>query len=81
MYVKTTTSPSPNEMSAENIDTALLEWFNHGPEIYEQRRQQMKQVAEKCGIIHMVRTLDLTYEDRVENWKDKYRPTPVDSGS
>lgn len=59
--------------AAQNIDTALREWFNHGPEIYEQRRIQMKEVARRSGVSHLVLDQDLTYDDRVAHWHDTYR--------
>lgn len=55
-----------------NVDTALREWFNHGPEIYEERRGQMKEIATKAGITHLCDELDLSYNDRVNSWQDKY---------
>jgi hypothetical protein len=32
----------------------------------------MKEVGTRAGILHMTNDLDLTYEDRVEAWKEKY---------
>jgi hypothetical protein len=57
---------------AINIDGALREWFNHGPSLYEHRRRQMKDVASKAGITHLCTELDLSYMDRVENWKKQH---------
>lgn len=64
---------TPKEACAINIDTALREWFYHGKEIYEKRRQEMKRVAWDADIRHMCMLLDHTYEDRVEDWREKYR--------
>jgi hypothetical protein len=55
-----------------NIDTALSEWFNHGEEVYEHRRSQLKEVADKSNIRHFCEKLDLSYSDRVDIWKQKY---------
>ena len=58
--------------SAQNVDTALREWFNHGPEIYETRRLQLIEVARRAGIEHLCTELDVAYDARVREWKDKY---------
>ena len=60
------------EACAQNIDTALREWFNHGPEVYEKRREQMCEVASRTGISHLCTMIDTTYTDGVEEWKSKY---------
>ena len=67
---------TPQEACAQNIDTALREWFNHGRDVYEARRQQMREVAVKADISHMCTLLDDTYEDRVADWKHKYADGP-----
>jgi hypothetical protein len=61
---------TPLEVSSSNIDGALHEWFFHGKDIYEMRREQMKEIAHNTGCL--CRTLNLTFEDRVEEWKNKY---------
>lgn len=63
---------TPLEACALNIDGALREWFNHGREVYEMRRAQMREVAVNAGIYHMCDGLNLTYDDRCEEWKRKY---------
>jgi hypothetical protein len=50
----------------------LLEWFNHGEDVYENRREQMKLVAELADLSHLCTRLDETYQQRVEMWKEKY---------
>jgi hypothetical protein len=67
---------TPNEACALNIDTALREWFNHGEEVYETRRAQMREVAERAEISHLCTLLDDTYSDRVIDWLHKYRDAP-----
>ena len=57
---------------AQNIDTALREWFNHGREHYELRREQMIEVARRAEITHLCTQLDVSYEDAVLRWKEKY---------
>jgi hypothetical protein len=66
---------SLNEQSAQNIDGALREWFFHGREKYELRREQMKEVASRNGLSHMCPMLDRTFEEQKEVWFEKYAPT------
>lgn len=63
---------TPNEACAQNIDTALREWFNHGEELYEKRRAQMLEIATKCEISHMCTLLHDSYNDRVNDWHCRY---------
>jgi len=63
---------TPQEACAQNIDTSLREWFNHGENVYETRRAQMTRVAQKANITHMCTLLDQTYDDMVVDWKSKY---------
>lgn len=65
---------SPISVSCMNIDSALREWFFHGKEIYEFRREQMKQIAD----IHQLpcEGIDMSYEDRVQAFQEKYNYTP-----
>lgn len=65
---------SLNEQAAMNIDGALREWFLHGRDVYETRREQMKIVAAEGGISHMCSLLEDTFDDRVRVWKEKYAP-------
>jgi hypothetical protein len=63
---------SPQDQSAMNIDGALREWFQHGRDKYELRRQQMIQVAEKAQLSHMCSELQITYDQRLAMFKEKY---------
>lgn len=63
---------TPQEACALNIDGALREWFNHGRDVYELRREQMREVAILSGISHMCTGLDLSYYDRCKEWKSRY---------
>ncbi|APG76845.1 hypothetical protein 1 [Beihai picorna-like virus 5] len=69
---------SLKEQAAQNIDGALREWFLHGREIYENRREQMKVVAARGDIAHMCTGLDETFDDRVRVWREKYTPLSLD---
>ena len=57
---------------AQNIDGALREWFNHGEDKYEEQRIKMLDVARRAGISHLCTELDVTYNERVVNWRDQY---------
>lgn len=61
---------TPEEVSAQNIDGALREWFYHGRDVFEMRRAQMKEVAQRTGML--CRTLEQDFDDRVAEWKEKY---------
>jgi hypothetical protein len=64
---------SEEECSALNIDGALREWFNHGRDVYETRRAQMREVAQRCEIDHICTMLDCTYGDMVNKWIKTYK--------
>lgn len=58
---------------AQNIDTALREWENHGEAVYERRRIQMKEVCEFDARIKVLCTrLDVPYSQCVDEWRAKY---------
>ncbi len=72
-YLRSRNSPLTEELAcAQNIDTALREWFNHGPELYEQRRIQMVEIAQRASITHLCTELEHTYADKVAMWREKY---------
>jgi hypothetical protein len=60
------------QQSMQNIDGALREWFAHGREVYEHRRQQMQEVAKRADIIHGCTVVHETYDDRLAAWKERY---------
>lgn len=60
------------QQAMQNIDGSLREFFFHGRAKYEQRRAELRRVAESADIAHGCRELDVTYEDAVERWKEKY---------
>ena len=63
---------------AQNIDTALREWENHGEVVYEKRRAQMKEVCERDDRIRVLCTrLDVPYSQCVDEWKQKYDPNYI----
>jgi ABC-type oligopeptide transport system ATPase subunit len=63
---------SLEDQSAKNIDVALREWWQHGKEVYELRRKQMKEVAFKCGITGSCKMLTNSYEDRLKYFEIRY---------
>jgi len=76
-YMRPKDAPlTPSEACAQNIDTALREWFNHGEEVYEMRREQMRQVASLSDLSHMCTLLTMSYDDMADHWKYKYADGP-----
>jgi hypothetical protein len=65
-------SAKPLEVCSQNIDGALREWFFHGREVFEMRREQMQEVSARADL--PCRTLDEDFDHRVKVWKDKYVP-------
>jgi hypothetical protein len=75
-YLRSKQSPITDEMAcAQNIDTANREWFNHGRVVYENRRKQLREVAAKTGVEHLCQSLNLDYDDRINEWLKKYHST------
>jgi hypothetical protein len=64
---------TPEVVSAQNIDGALHEWFFYGREVFEMRREQMKEVARRAELV--CQTLDVDYDSRVDTWMTKYKHT------
>jgi hypothetical protein len=64
---------SPEEVAANNIGGALREWFAHGRDVYEHRREQMQEVAKRAGLI--VPEVHVPYEEYMDGWKSKYMET------
>lgn len=60
------------EQSISNLNGAAREFFFHGPEIYESRRLQLVEVATRHNILPLCPDLTLTFEERLELWKEKY---------
>jgi hypothetical protein len=60
------------QQAMQNIDGGLREWFAHGREVYELRREQMLEVAKRADIAHGCSVLHESYDDRLQQWKDKY---------
>lgn len=71
--VKSKNSPlTDEEASAQNLTMALVEFFHHGSEVYERRREQLQKVAEAHRLADLVPGLGLSYSDRVSMWFFNY---------
>jgi len=80
-YVRNRKSPLTEEQAcAQNIDTVLLEAFNHGREFYEDYRTKMKIIAERSHLTHMCDRLEETFDDRVSRWKETYENSAGTAG-
>nr|ASM94051.1 hypothetical protein [Barns Ness breadcrumb sponge aquatic picorna-like virus 1] len=62
------------QQSMQNIDGALREWFAHGRDVYELRREQMQEVARRADIAHGCTIIHETYDDRLAVWRKRYAP-------
>lgn len=62
---------TPKELSIQNIDGALREWFFHGRAVFEMRQQQMLELLNQ--MCYPSREAHLTFDDRVQMWKENYR--------
>jgi Ca2+/Na+ antiporter len=63
---------SLEDQSAMNIDGALREWWQYGREMYEMRRLQMIEVAQRTGVSHMCTELGVSYDMRMNLFREKY---------
>ena len=63
---------SRDEKACAAMESAMQEWFNHGREKYEKRRTDMREVMTRAELIEYCPFLELTFDDRVENWKENY---------
>lgn len=70
------TSATPREVAVSCIEGAMHEWFAHGRKIYEARQAKMKLVCRDARL--PVPAVDLTFDERVEQWKEKYL-SPLDT--
>nr|WAQ80625.1 MAG: hypothetical protein [Fish-associated picorna-like virus 2] len=61
---------SEDNVMVGNIRAALGEWFFHGPEVFEEKRLQLKEVCNRMS--YVVPSLEFTYDVMVEKWKEQY---------
>lgn len=60
------------QQAMQNIDAGLREWFSHGREVYEKRREQMNEIARRANISHGCTVIHESYDDRLQKWKERY---------
>jgi hypothetical protein len=72
---------SEEEACALNLDTAMREFFNHGREKYEEQRTILKKIAQKANLDGFCTELDVSFDNRVLMWKQKYDPDSLDQPS
>jgi hypothetical protein len=58
--------------SAQNIESSLHDWFYYGREVFEDRKSKLQQVATECEILHLCPALEISYDERVDRWRQKY---------
>jgi len=69
------------QQSMSNIDGALREWFAHGRDVYEERREQMRAVANDADIAYGCNMLMQSYDDCIDAFCEKYNITRQESES
>jgi hypothetical protein len=60
------------DVACSTMSSALSEWFLYGRDTYEMRRAQLKEVAERTGLRGLVHGIDIDYDARCEQWRNKY---------
>lgn len=63
---------SREEKACAAVESAMLEWFNHGREKYEERREMMREVMRRAELLEYCPFLDVDFDQRVQDWKEKY---------
>lgn len=64
------------ELAAACIDGALRDWFFHGRSVYDQRREQMREIAMRAELDHQCTMLDVTFDEQVAVWFERYQIEP-----
>ncbi|AMK49159.1 polyprotein [Marine RNA virus PAL473] len=80
-YIRTKTSPVETEACALNMNSALREWFNHGPKVYEARRTQMAEIAKLSDLSHLVPLLHVAYLELATEWHENHSQSSGDAES
>lgn len=68
---------SSDDVSSSCIESALHEWFAFGKDHYNRRLDQMREVCKRTNLL--IPILNVSFEDRVERWKEKYLSSPSDA--
>jgi hypothetical protein len=58
--------------AANNIESSLHDWFYYGRETFDDRKEKLRKVAQMCEIEHLCPALDVSYDVRVQKWRQKY---------
>jgi hypothetical protein len=70
-------SPSctPMEVACSCIDSAMHEWFAHGRDVFEDRRQKMLKLCEQHELT--LPSVQYTFDERVSHWICKYSSSGI----
>lgn len=58
-----------DKITAQNIDTALMEWRYYGKNIYNRERALLEEMAKEKGILDMCNFIKYSYDDMLLAWK------------
>lgn len=82
MYLRGKTNEmSEDEACALNIDTAIREFFNHGREVYEDKRRILQRIADRANIRAFCTEIDVPFDERAYAWREKYEPHTLEGSS
>ena len=71
----------PEQIAAQALISANMEFFNHGREVFEMRHEQIKLVAREAGIEVLVGELS-TYNDLIDRYRQsRVRRSPLEEPS
>jgi hypothetical protein len=62
-----------NELFGQILDGALLEYFAHGRDKYENFRQKVNEFCDKYKFSRFLATSHFDFDDRVESWRVRYQ--------
>jgi hypothetical protein len=66
------------QVSMSTLDDAIRDYMFYGREMYEKRQSQLKEAAILAKIDHGCTQLDVTYDDALVRWVEKYNPPNAD---
>ena len=73
LHCRMDSSEEPADIAAGNMAAAMGEWFFYGKEHYNKRLYEMRVIADTCSLT--VPALELSFDDRVNKWQEKYYPS------
>jgi hypothetical protein len=68
-------SSTPMEVACSCIDSAMHEWFAHGRDVFEDRRQKMLKLCEQHELT--LSSVQYTFDERVSHWLCKYSSSGI----